>query len=136
LKDPFTPEERSAVMRAVRGKDTGPEMIVRRLVHSLGLRYRLHAKDLPGKPDLVFRGRRKAIFVHGCFWHGHQCKRGNRTPVANREYWEKKIARNQERDKANQSRLAALGWQVRVIWTCQLVNSRQVEKKLKRWLAD
>lgn len=93
--------ERSEIMRRVRSTNTTPELIIRRLVHSLGFRYRLHKKDLPGKPDLVFSGKRKVIFVHGCFWHGHKCKRGNRPPKDNREYWEKKINANMKRDKSH-----------------------------------
>ena len=110
--DVFTPEDRARVMRAVKGKDTKPEMIVRRLAHALGYRFRLHRKDLPGKPDLVFPGRRKVIFVHGCFWHGHECARGSRQPKQNAEYWRNKIARNVERDADNLQALERLGWQL------------------------
>ena len=106
----MTSEQRSRTMRAVKGKDTGTEMTVRRIVHRMGFRYRLHRKDLPGKPDLVFGPRRKVIFVHGCFWHGHTCKRGDRTPRKNRRYWTKKIARNKERDREHVSALKAKGW--------------------------
>jgi DNA mismatch endonuclease (patch repair protein) len=102
--DVFTPDDRSRVMRAVKGKDTKPEMIVRRMAHALGYRYRLHRTDLPGSPDLVFAGRQKVIFVHGCFWHGHDCARGSRQPKTNAEYWRAKIARNVTRDAANAAR--------------------------------
>jgi DNA mismatch endonuclease (patch repair protein) len=110
---------RSAIMRAVRSKDTKPEMIVRRLVYRLGYRYRLHRADLPGKPDLVFPGRRKIVFVHGCWWHGHDCRRGARMPKTNLPYWQAKIARNQARDRANHAALTERGWEVATIWECQ-----------------
>jgi DNA mismatch endonuclease (patch repair protein) len=109
-------------MSRVRSKNTKPEMLVRRLVHSLGYRYRLHRKDLPGKPDLVFGPKRKAIFVHGCFWHSHgdpACKMA-RAPKSRLEYWGPKLARNRERDAEHLTRLAAQGWEVLVIWECQL----------------
>jgi DNA mismatch endonuclease (patch repair protein) len=118
--DVFTPAERSAVMAAVKGKDTTPELRVRRLAHALGYRFRLHRKDLPGAPDLVFPGRSKAIFVHGCFWHGHDCPRGARAPKANAAYWSAKIARNRARDAAALDALSALGWEALVLWECEL----------------
>ncbi|MDB5586885.1 MAG: hypothetical protein JWP26_1855 [Devosia sp.] len=113
--DPF----RSDIMRAVKSKDTTPEMVVRRLIHGMGYRYRLHGKDLPGKPDLVFAGRRKVIFVNGCFWHGHNCKRGARQPKANGDYWKAKIARNVHRDAGNIVALVRAGWRVVTIWECE-----------------
>lgn len=112
--------ERSRVMRAVRSTDTRPELIVRRLLHSLGYRYRLHRMDLPGTPDIVFPGRRKTIFVHGCFWHGHDCARGARQPVTNAMYWKSKITRNLARDKENMSALEQAGWRPFVVWECAL----------------
>jgi DNA mismatch endonuclease (patch repair protein) len=118
--DVFTPAERSAVMAAVKGKDTKPERLVRRLAHALGYRFRLHRKDLPGAPDLAFPGRAKALFVHGCFWHGHDCARGARAPKANAEYWRGKIARNRARDAAALDALAARGWDALVLWECEL----------------
>lgn len=111
--------ERSEIMRRVRSTDTKPELIIRKLVHSLGFRYRLHKKDLPGKPDLVFLGKRKIIFVHGCFWHGHNCKRGNRLPKENREYWKKKISSNMQRDQNHVRKLTKEGWSVLTIWECE-----------------
>lgn len=114
-----TDTKRSQIMRAVKCKDTVPEMVVRRLVHSLGYRYRLHRNDLPGKPDLVFGPRRKLIFVHGCFWHGHTCKRGNRQPKTNANYWRKKIQVNKERDKSTLEELRARGWEILVLWECE-----------------
>jgi DNA mismatch endonuclease (patch repair protein) len=111
--------DRSRIMRSVKNKDTAPEMIVRRLAHSLGYRYRLHRPDLPGKPDLVFGPTHKLIFVHGCFWHGHTCKRGKRRPKTNADYWQKKIKGNQERDKSILKQLRARGWKVLVVWECE-----------------
>ena len=116
--DIVTPEQRSRIMRAVRQKDTKPEMAVRRLLHVMGYRYRLHAAELPGKPDGIFRRRRKALFVHGCFWHGHDCSRGHR-PASRQEYWEAKIDRNVARDLDRIERLRADGWQVLVVWECE-----------------
>ena len=112
--------DRSEIMRRVRSMDTAPEMVVRQLCHALGYRYRLHRSDLPGKPDLAFSARHKVIFVHGCFWHGHDCKRGARIPKNNREYWIKKISRNRERDQDNQNRLNELGWKNFVVWECEI----------------
>ena len=117
---PATDPQRSRIMRAVKSVDTGPEMIVRRMLHKLGYRYRLHRKDLPGKPDLVFPSRKAVIFVHGCFWHGHDCKRGARTPKTNTQYWTDKIRRNVERDAQAIIDLKAAGWRVLVIWECEL----------------
>lgn len=122
-------------MRTVRSKDTKPELIVRRLVYGLGYRYRLHRRDLPGSPDLVLGPRRKVIFVHGCFWHGHDCKRGARVPKTNQEYWTAKIARNVARDKENRRALEALGWSVCVIWECELKQPEAVTKRLSACLA-
>ena len=113
-------ELRSRIMRAVKSRDTQPEMAVRRLVHAMGYRYRLHRKDLPGKPDLAFISRRKAIFVHGCFWHGHDCPHGSREPKTNRDYWIPKIAKTRERDKTTLERLLKMGWESLVIWECEI----------------
>lgn len=107
-------------MRAVKGKNTSPEMTVRRIAHRLGRRFRLHRKDLPGAPDLAFPKDRRAIFVHGCFWHGHDCRRGARTPKTNRAYWEAKIARNVARDRAALAALEEMGWSTMVVWECEL----------------
>ena len=107
-------------MRAVKSKNTKPEMIVRKTLHALGYRYRLNVKTLPGSPDLVFPKYRAVIFVHGCFWHGHACKRGARLPKTNQDYWRKKIARNVARDAKNSEALRALGWRVITLWECEL----------------
>ena len=125
-------------MRAVKGKDTRPEMAVRRLAHAMGYRYRLHRKDLPGKPDLAFGPRRKAIFVHGCFWHQHAnagC-RGARVPLTRADYWTPKLERNKERDAHNIAELERLGWHVLVVWECELRNASQVEARLAGFLGE
>lgn len=121
-------------MRRVKGRDTSAELAVRRIVWSLGGRYRLHRSDLPGKPDLVLPGRRLAIFVHGCFWHGHDCPRGARTPKANRAYWQGKIARNRARDVAVLSALEDAGWRVETVWECELKNRAALEARARSWL--
>ncbi len=129
-------EARSNIMRAVKGRDTTPEMIVRRMVHAMGKRYRLHRDDLPGKPDLTFPRLRKIIFVHGCFWHGHDCKRGARQPKDNAEYWIQKISRNKERDARSQYALTSMGWDVLVIWECQLKDREALRDRLKAFFAS
>ena len=111
--------DRSANMRAIRSKGMRPELAVRRLVHGMGYRYRLHRTDLPGRPDLVFRSRRKVIFVHGCFWHRHHCKYAH-VPRTNVDYWRPKLKRNAARDAKNLKALAAEGWRCLVIWECEL----------------
>ncbi|MGH2533637.1 MAG: very short patch repair endonuclease [Thermomicrobiales bacterium] len=110
---------RSEIMARVKGKDTSPEMKVRRAVHAAGHRYQLHRKDMPGAPDLVFPRYRLVVFIHGCFWHWHGCKR-SRMPAANREYWTAKIDRNVKRDAANRDKLAGMGWRHLVMWECEL----------------
>lgn len=128
-------ETRSRIMRAVRGADTAPEIAVRRMIRSLGFSgYRLRRKDLPGSPDIAFIGRRKAIFVHGCFWHGHNCARGARVPKSNQEYWVAKISRNRERDIASLSSLRSMGWDSITVWECELRNPSSVEARLKEFL--
>lgn len=121
-------------MRAVHSTDTSTEMAVRRLLHASGYRYRLHRDNLPGKPDIVFPSRKKAIFVHGCFWHGHDCKRGARMPKTNREYWMRKIGRNVERDRAHCEHLAALGWEVLVVWECEVKELPKLRERLINFL--
>lgn len=120
MTDVFTPEKRSAVMRRVKGRDTGPERRVRKALRAAGIGYRLGGKGLPGRPDLVMKGRRMAVFVHGCFWHGHDCPRGARQPRANADYWIAKIGRNRARDTVNASRLADDGWAVLTVWECAM----------------
>jgi DNA mismatch endonuclease (patch repair protein) len=128
------PTDRSAIMRAVKSRDTKPEMIVRRLAHRLGYRFRLHRADLPGKPDLVFPGRRKIVFVHGCWWHGHDCKRGDRRAKANAGYWLRKIERNVARDRSSEAALTGSGWTVAVIWECQIRDAAATERRLRAFL--
>lgn len=125
-----TSDARSRTMRAVKSKNTGPELFVRRLLHGRGFRYRLHRRDLPGCPDIVLVARRQAIFVNGCFWHGHECKRGRRVPAANREYWLSKVARNKARDANSQMALIAAGWKVLVVWECELRDHALLEQKV------
>lgn len=134
MTDVFSPEKRSAVMRRVKGRDTTPELKVRRALTALGVRYRLNRKDLPGSPDIVMAGRRLAIFVHGCFWHGHDCARGSRVPKANRDYWLAKVARNKARDAAADAALTAKGWRVETIWECDLKDAPTLKARLEALL--
>lgn len=133
--DPFAGTRRSEIMRRVKAKNTTPEMIVRRLIHGMGFRYRLHKADLPGKPDLVFTSRKKVIFVHGCFWHRHDCSRGQRTPTKNRDYWEAKLARNAERDREHQQTLKDAGWQVLTVWECDIRDLPELGARLTAFLS-
>lgn len=131
--DTLTPKERSARMARIRSTNTQPELAVRRLVHKLGYRYRLHRKDLPGAPDLVFLSRRKVIFVHGCFWHAHEgCKVANR-PKSRPEYWLEKFERNRKRDRANESSLRDAGWGVCTIWECE-TRSADLARRVSKFL--
>lgn len=130
-----TPEQRSRIMRAVKSRDTTPELIVRRLAHSMGYRFRLHRRDLPGNPDIVFPRLNKVVFVHGCFWHGHNCTRGARIPKANRNYWLKKVAGNKQRDRKNLKKLSADGWTSLVVWECHLRNESKVKAKVREFLS-
>lgn len=134
--DTVSPQQRSQIMARVRSVDTAPEMAVRRLVHGMGYRYRLHSAKLPGRPDLVFAGRRKVVFVHGCFWHGHKgCKR-SRIPSSNRDYWASKIQRNSLRDRAAVRALRRGGWMVLTVWECDLSNVNRLAKRLRRFLDE
>lgn len=134
MADRFGSELRSRIMSRVRSKDTGAEMSVRRLAHKLGYRFRLHQRKLPGSPDIVFPSRRKVVFVHGCFWHQHNCTRGDRIPRTNTEYWIPKLQMNKQRDQLNQSRLLELGWEALVIWECEIRKPEITESKLKTFL--
>lgn len=134
IMDRLTPERRSAVMKKVKSAGTNIEQTVRRLLHGAGYRYRVNTKGIPGRPDLVFSARRKAIFVHGCFWHGHNgCKRGN-LPVTRREFWSTKIDRNKLRDSVTNEQLAALGWSVLVLWQCELSDQERLMARLRDFL--
>ena len=120
MTDVFSPEKRSAVMRRVKGRDTSPEIAVRRILRTAGIGYRLGGSGLPGKPDIVMKGRRTVVFVHGCFWHGHDCARGSRKPKQNADYWAAKIGRNVARDADVSARLIADDWRVITVWECEL----------------
>jgi DNA mismatch endonuclease (patch repair protein) len=133
---PISPEVRSRMMRSIRKINTGPERVVRRLLRELGFRYRLHAQDLPGRPDIVFRQRRKAIFVHGCFWHQHTGCRLSKRPSARPEYWLPKLQRNTERDKQALKALASLGWTTLVVWECELSHESVLRRKLDSFLSE
>lgn len=132
--DVLTTEQRKRCMSSIRGKNSTSEILVRRLVYSLGYRYRLHSKGLPGRPDLAFPGRRKVIFVHGCFWHRHQCKKGQSLPVKKREFWQKKLTDNHVRDRRNYEELHQLGWQTLVVWECEIKNPELLSSKLRQYL--
>jgi DNA mismatch endonuclease, patch repair protein len=120
MADVLTKEQRHRNMASIKSKNTKPEMLVRSQVHRLGYRYRLHQKGLPGKPDLVFASRRKVIFVHGCFWHIHDCRYGAVKPATNASFWESKRISNVERDKKNLAALEEDGWKILIIWECQI----------------
>jgi DNA mismatch endonuclease (patch repair protein) len=132
--DKISQQKRAANMRSIRSADTGPEVALRSLIHGLGYRFRLHRKDLPGRPDIVFPGRRKVIFMHGCFWHQHRDCCDGRMPKSRREYWEPKLAKNQFRDAANTALLHEQGWQVLVVWECEMKDRLALTKKVKRYL--
>lgn len=121
-------------MRSVKSKDTGPEILIRSMLHRLGYRYRLHDKALPGKPDIVFTPRRKVVFIHGCFWHGHDCARGARVPKSNADYWTRKIARNRERHSTACERLQQAGWNVLTVWECELHDRDALNDRLRDFL--
>jgi DNA mismatch endonuclease (patch repair protein) len=121
-------------MARVRSRDTTPEKIVRQALTALGYRYRLNRGDLPGKPDIAFIGRRKAIFVHGCFWHGHDCARGGRAPRANADYWRDKIARNKARDARALDALSGMGWGALILWECELRDRAALGGRLRAFL--
>jgi DNA mismatch endonuclease (patch repair protein) len=131
--DRLSKEKRSEIMSKIRGKNTSPELAVRKLVFSLGYRYRLHVKNLPGKPDLVFPGRKKVIFVHGCFWHYHTCRIG-RLPKTRAEYWLQKLETNKKRDGEHYKNLIAQGWKVLVVWECELKNLTLVKDRIVEFL--
>ena len=125
MADRMTPEQRHRCMSRIRGRDTKPEMVVRRWLWRQGFRYRLYVKSLPGRPDIVLRKWRTVIFVNGCFWHGHDCNKHR--PTTHAQFWQDKISRNRERDARNQALLQAAGWHVIVVWECQLSSKNRVE---------
>jgi DNA mismatch endonuclease (patch repair protein) len=134
MTDKISKARRSANMRAVRGRDTKPEIRVRQIAYGLGFRFRLHRRELPGKPDVVFIGRKKAIFVHGCFWHQHSgCKRAT-MPQSNIAFWAAKLTRNVQRDSEHLKNLKAVGWKALVVWECQTNNKMALAARLSRFL--
>ncbi|MEP6788393.1 MAG: very short patch repair endonuclease [Acidobacteriota bacterium] len=133
MADNRTRQSRSALMSRVGSRDTAPELTVRRLLHRLGYRFRLHRRSLPGTPDIIFPSRRKAIFVHGCYWHAHGCRIG-KMPKSNTEYWSAKLARNRERDTENRNKLEELRWSVLEVWQCQTSNPCQLSELLVDFL--
>ena len=134
MADVLTPEQRSFNMSRIRNRDTRPEMIVRSIVHRLGYRYRLHKKDLPGKPDLVLVRHRKIIDVHGCFFHMHKCRYGSVVPATNAKFWRTKRLSNVERDRRNLKALRRDGWKVMIVWECETRNPDRLEGKIKRFM--
>jgi len=136
MTDVHTPEQRSFNMSRIQGRDTRPEMQVRRLLHAAGLRYRLHAKDLPGKPDIVFRAARLVVFVHGCFWHMHRCRYGKPAPANNKEFWAEKRRGNRDRDQRNRAALRAGGWRVIEIWECETRDPETLQTRVEEVIAQ
>jgi len=134
MTDVHTPEQRSRNMASIRGKDTRPEKFVRSLLHRLGYRFRLHRRDLPGKPDLVFPSRRKVIFVHGCFWHMHDCRWGKVVPGTNAEFWQAKRKGNCERDGRALAALSAADWKTFVVWECDIRDEKALRDRLQAFL--
>lgn len=132
--DIINKEQRSRNMAQIRAKDTKPELLVRRFVHSMGFRYRLHRRDLPGTPDLVFPRHRKVIFVHGCFWHRHLDCRFAYTPKSNTEFWSTKFARNVENDRNALKLLVAAGWNVLILWECEIQDTDFLDRKIREFL--
>lgn len=132
--DKISSERRSENMRRIRSKDTTPELILRRLIYKLGYRYRLHRRDLPGRPDIVFPGRRSLIFVHGCFWHQHVGCRDGKVPGSRLDYWAPKLAKNQARDIANKALLEERGWKVLVVWECDLNELSALTERVRQFL--
>jgi DNA mismatch endonuclease, patch repair protein len=135
VTDHVNPEKGSEIMAAVRSWDTAPEMAVRRVVHGLGYRYRLHVQTLPGKPDLVFPSRRKVIFVHGCFWHRHARCRYTTSPKTRTKFWQDKFSTNVARDRRVRRELKKLGWSILTIWQCELKKQQQLEVRIDEFLA-
>lgn len=134
MTDLFSRRKRSAIMARIGGKDTAPEIKIRRLLHALGYRFRLHRKDLPGTPDIVLPRHCKVIFVHGCFWHGHpRCRRAT-LPTTNINFWQMKIGNNKKRDNRAQRQLRAMGWKLLVVWQCHMKNMQMLADKLTTFL--
>jgi DNA mismatch endonuclease (patch repair protein) len=134
MVDTLTPAARSKRMSLIRGKNTGPELTVRRLIYAAGYRYRLHGMKLPGRPDLVFPRRRKVIFVHGCFWHRHEGCRLARLPKSRLEFWGEKLEGNRQRDTRNLEALRTLGWAALVVWECELADEKALIERIRAFL--
>lgn len=134
MADRLTQMQRSANMRQIKSKNTRPELAVRKIVWKLGYRYRLHRKDLPGCPDIVFGPQRKLILVHGCYWHGHGCKRGGAGPKSNQEYWAPKIAKNKARDEQSAAKLKNLGWKLLIVWECETDRTKELTRCIRTFL--
>ncbi len=134
MADHVDPATRSRIMSAVHSKDTMPEVRVRKMLHSMGYRYRLHVAKLPGKPDIVFPSRHKIVFVHGCFWHRHRSCRYATTPKTRPEYWEEKFSANVTRDRATVRKLKQMGWTIATVWQCQLKNPERLAEQLHEFL--
>lgn len=136
MADNLTPNERSKLMSKVSGRDTKPEMIVRKFLYKQRIRYRLHVKSLPGTPDIVIKKYKKTIFVHGCFWHGHENCRASRLPSTNFDFWKSKREKNLDRDRRNNKELVSQGWKVLVVWECEIKNKNSREKRLSKLLQE
>ncbi|MCC6795305.1 MAG: DNA mismatch endonuclease Vsr [Candidatus Hydrogenedentes bacterium] len=132
--DTVSSQKRSEIMSRVRGRDTNPEMLVRKAIHRMGFRYRLHVSTLPGKPDLVFPSRKKVIFVHGCFWHRHKKCPNARIPKSRIEFWQEKLEGNSKRDRLNRRKLRGMGWTVLVIWECELAALESMNSRILKFL--
>jgi len=136
MADIFTPEKRRQIMRAVGSRDTKPEILLRKALFKMGYRFRLYRTDLPGSPDLVFPKYKAIIFVNGCFWHGHNCKRGNRIPATNSDYWRRKIERNRQNDRKALASLQQIGWRCLTVWECDVTpnNLQKLCNEISDWL--
>src|SRR5208337_1444766 len=133
MTDQFNPEMRSWIMRQVRSKDTKPEVLVRKMAHAMGYRFRIHCRELPGCPDIVFPGHQSIIFVNGCFWHGHSCRRA-KLPSSRQDYWIRKIEATKVRDRMHLRKLRSMGWQVLSIWECQLSDIDRTRRRISSFL--
>jgi len=136
MTDVLTRKQRKYCMSRIRGKDTMPEIAVRRLVHRLGYRFRLHTRELPGCPDIVLPRHKKVIFVHGCFWHMHKCRYGKVIPQTRKKFWQTKRQANVARDRKNIKELKTLGWKVLVVWECQIRNTPKLSNRIKKFLSS
>lgn len=134
MPDTLTVKQRKRCMSRNRGKDTAPEIVVRQLIYSLGYCYRLHRKDLPGCPDMVFSSKKKIIFINGCYWHRHTCKKGRSTPETHQDFWQTKFFRTKQRDKEARKKLKKCGWQILTIWECQIKNVEMLKKMVTEFL--